>query len=179
MSSAATDTFRTARDFLLAHRTDYLRAGAGFEWPALTEFNWALDWFDVIAQGNDRRALWIVEEDGSEQKVTFDEMATRSDKVAAWLGAFPILAVLLALNIGFVIFVRQLAPDVEKQAVPALTVVGKTAANPRYRFGAIYVPHGMIMEQWTPATIGADFDLKAFHRAAYASMSWFHTDSRL
>ena len=39
--------------------------------------------------------------------------------------------------------------------VPALTVVGKTAANPKYRFGAIYVPHGMIMEQWTPATVGA------------------------
>jgi hypothetical protein len=39
--------------------------------------------------------------------------------------------------------------------VPALTAIGQTAANPKYRFGAIYVPHGMIMEQWTPATVGA------------------------
>jgi hypothetical protein len=39
--------------------------------------------------------------------------------------------------------------------VPALTVAGKTAAAPKYRFGAIYVPHGMIMDQWTPATVGA------------------------
>ena len=39
--------------------------------------------------------------------------------------------------------------------VPALTMVGKTAAMPKYRFGAIYVPHGMIMDQWTPATVGA------------------------
>jgi len=43
--------------------------------------------------------------------------------------------------------------------VPALTVTGRTAASPRYRFGAIYVPHGMIMEQWTPAEIGAAFEL--------------------
>ena len=38
--------------------------------------------------------------------------------------------------------------------VPALSVVGR-AATPKYRFGAIYVPHGMIMDQWTPATVGA------------------------
>ena len=44
--------------------------------------------------------------------------------------------------------------------VPALTVAGKTAARPRYRFGAIYVPHGMIMEQWTPAAVGTAFELK-------------------
>jgi hypothetical protein len=29
----ATHTFRTARDFLLAHRDDYAAAYAGFEWP--------------------------------------------------------------------------------------------------------------------------------------------------
>jgi hypothetical protein len=39
--------------------------------------------------------------------------------------------------------------------VPALTAAAQTAARPRYRFGAIYVPHGVIMEQWTPATVGA------------------------
>ena len=44
--------------------------------------------------------------------------------------------------------------------VPALTAARQTAARARYRFGAIYVPHGMIMEQWTPATIGADFDVQ-------------------
>ena len=38
-------------------------------------FNWATDWFDVIARGNDRTALWIVEEDGDEQKISFAEMA--------------------------------------------------------------------------------------------------------
>jgi hypothetical protein len=44
--------------------------------------------------------------------------------------------------------------------VPVLTLSAKTpAASPR-RLGCIYVPHGEIMEQWTPATAGADFELK-------------------
>src|SRR4051794_5948614 len=42
--------------------------------------------------------------------------------------------------------------------VPALTATAKTAANPQRRFGAVYVPHGMIMEQWVPTTAGAGFE---------------------
>ena len=77
-----TDLYRSARDQLVDVITDYDKAVATFEWPRLTgAFNWAIDWFDVIARDNDRAALWIVEQDGSEQKVTFDEMADRSDRV--------------------------------------------------------------------------------------------------
>ena len=85
-STSATSAFRAARDQLLELRTDGGRAAAEFEWPDVGDrFNWAVDWFDVIAEGNDDVALWIVEEDGSEQKVTFAEMAARSDQVATWL----------------------------------------------------------------------------------------------
>ena len=84
-ATAGTTAFRAARDFLLAHREDYAAATAGFAWPALGDFNWALDWFDVIAEGNDDPALWIVEEDGSEQRLSFAEMAHRSNQVAGWL----------------------------------------------------------------------------------------------
>ena len=42
--------------------------------------------------------------------------------------------------------------------VPALTAAGQTAASPVRRFGAIYVPHGAILNQWTPATAGAGFE---------------------
>ena len=80
-----TAIFRQARDFLLAHREDYATAYEGFRWPELGAFNWALDWFDVIAEGNDDPALWIVEEDGSELKLSFAEMAERSARVANWL----------------------------------------------------------------------------------------------
>ena len=67
--------FREARDFLLDHREDYAEAYAQFGWPEFGAFNWALDWFDVIAEGNDSPALWIVEEDGAEQKFSFAEMS--------------------------------------------------------------------------------------------------------
>ncbi|HEY7271205.1 MAG TPA: AMP-binding protein, partial [Actinoplanes sp.] len=80
-----TVAFREARDFLLEHTDDYAGAYERFEWPRLDAFNWALDWFDVIAEGNDDPALWIVEEDGSEQRWTFAEMAERSNRVANWL----------------------------------------------------------------------------------------------
>ena len=48
-AQSPTQAFRNARDLLLRHREDYRAALAGFTWPQLDEFNWALDWFDVIA----------------------------------------------------------------------------------------------------------------------------------
>ncbi|MFF4488713.1 AMP-binding protein [Streptomyces sp. NPDC001544] len=78
----ATELFRSARDFLLEHRDDYATAYEGFDWPRPEHFNWALDWFDVIAYGNDRTALHIVEEDGTETRLSFAELAERSSRVA-------------------------------------------------------------------------------------------------
>ncbi|WP_330337119.1 AMP-binding protein [Streptomyces sp. NBC_00557] len=80
--TTATEQFRGARDFLLAHREDYAAAYAGFAWPRPAHFNWALDWFDAIAAGNDRTALHIVEEDGAERRLSFAEMSERSNRVA-------------------------------------------------------------------------------------------------
>ncbi|WP_411143824.1 AMP-binding protein [Streptomyces sp. x-80] len=82
---AATEEFRAARDLLLRHREDYDAARAAFRWPRPGRFNWALDWFDVIARGNDRTALHIVEEDGVETRLTFADLRRRSDQVANWL----------------------------------------------------------------------------------------------
>lgn len=86
-TTSATDEFRAARDFLLTHREDYATAYEGFGWPRPQYFNWALDWFDVIARGNDRTALHIVEEDGERTEVSFAGMSERSDQVANWLRA--------------------------------------------------------------------------------------------
>ncbi|MFG2606057.1 AMP-binding protein [Streptomyces sp. NPDC048514] len=83
--TTATEVFRSARDFLLEHRQDYPTAYAGFRWPRPEQFNWALDWFDVIAAGNDRTALHIVEEDGTETRLSFAELAERSNRIAHWL----------------------------------------------------------------------------------------------
>ena len=43
--------------------------------------------------------------------------------------------------------------------VPALSALSTTAANPTVRFGAVYVPNGMVMQNWTPAAAGATFEL--------------------
>ncbi len=77
--------FAQARDFLQQHRTDYDTAYAGYQPPQLDEFNWALDFFDAEARNNDNPALWVVEEDGREQKISFADMSARSSQVASWL----------------------------------------------------------------------------------------------
>lgn len=82
------DAFRAARDLLLTYSHDLEAARAGFAWPDVgAHFNWAVDWFDAIAQGNDRLALRVVEEDGTEAAVTYDQMRRRSNQVANWLVA--------------------------------------------------------------------------------------------
>ena len=43
--------------------------------------------------------------------------------------------------------------------VPALSALSRTAARPAVRFGAVYVPNGMVMQNWTPAAHGAGFEL--------------------
>ncbi len=42
--------------------------------------------------------------------------------------------------------------------IPAHTVLAQTAARRTPRLGFIYVPHGAVMDQWTPATEGAGFE---------------------
>jgi acetyl-CoA synthetase len=83
--SNGTDAFRAARDFLQERRTDYAAAVRDFRWPALDRFNWALDWFDVVADGNARTALHLVEDDGTEKALTYAQLAERSNQVAVFL----------------------------------------------------------------------------------------------
>jgi hypothetical protein len=42
--------------------------------------------------------------------------------------------------------------------VPAMTAMAQTAARPRKRLGCVYIPHGAIMDRWTPAASGAGFE---------------------
>jgi len=87
-SAAGTLAYRAARDHLIDLSHDSAAATRDFRWPDVgPTFNWATDWFDVIARDNDRLALWIVEEDGSESKITYAEMSERSDRLADHLAA--------------------------------------------------------------------------------------------
>src|SRR5215510_8547094 len=78
--------FRAARDLLLRYRDDYVAARREFSWPALDEFNWALDWFDVIAAEHpDRLALRILADGDAAAQLSYGELAARSGQVANWL----------------------------------------------------------------------------------------------
>ena len=80
------DKFLEARDFLHQARSQE-EAQRTFRWPELTNFNWALDYFDRMAEGNTRTALMWVDEDGTEIRRSFHEMAHRSNRVANFFQA--------------------------------------------------------------------------------------------
>ncbi|WP_312169216.1 AMP-binding protein [Microbacterium sp.] len=85
-ATAATTAIREMRDFLFANATDYDAARDGFSWPTPTEFNFALEWFDVIAgETPDRPAVQIVSADLSLESWSYGQLSARSDQVAAWL----------------------------------------------------------------------------------------------
>jgi acetyl-CoA synthetase len=86
-AAAAREAFLAAREVLWKHRTDLDAAVQAFRWPRFDQFNWALDYFDVMAEGNDKPGLWIVNDDGSEQTRSFRELAQRSAQVANFLRA--------------------------------------------------------------------------------------------
>jgi acetyl-CoA synthetase len=77
--------FAARRDLLLDLRTDLAAARAAFTWPRPETFNWALEWFDVIAAGNSRPALELSSAGGTTTKVSYEELSSRSDQVANWL----------------------------------------------------------------------------------------------
>jgi len=84
--TSSTSSFRAARDLLLRYRDDYDAALGSFSWPALDEFNWALDWFDVIAAEHpDRPALRILSDDDSDVSLSYGSLSARSSQVAGWL----------------------------------------------------------------------------------------------
>jgi acetyl-CoA synthetase len=84
----AHEEYRAARDLLLRLRGDREAARAAFRWPRAEHFNWALDWFDVIAEDNHRPALELLGRpapDGAVpvvDRVSFAELAARSDALA-------------------------------------------------------------------------------------------------
>ena len=43
--------------------------------------------------------------------------------------------------------------------VPAQTPLAKTAANPQIRLGLCFIPHGAVINNWTPIGDGSDFEL--------------------
>ncbi|MGH3627958.1 MAG: AMP-binding protein [Sciscionella sp.] len=187
--SSATEEFRAARDFLLEHRSDYAKAYADFRWPALREFNWALDWFDVLGsepESADRPALWILEEDGAETKLTFAEMSERSGRVANFLRARGVRRgdrIILMLGNQVELWETILAAmKLGAVVIPASTLLG--AADLRDRVERGNARHVIVRTQdtgkfadvagdYTRISVGQDVAGWANYAAAYAASAEF------
>ncbi|MGI8993341.1 MAG: AMP-binding protein [Nocardioidaceae bacterium] len=134
--------FRQARDFLLVHREDYGTAYRDFRWPALDEFNYATDWVDVLAAEQPQAtALWIVEEDGSETKLTFAEVVDLSRRFAGFLrlqGIEPGHRVLLLLGNVAPLWVAMLACiRLGAVMIPATTLLSASDLADRLQRGQV------------------------------------------
>src|SRR4030095_10309903 len=63
--------------------------------------------------------------------------------------------------------------------IPARTLLAQTAAKPLARLGFVYVPHGAIMAQWTPATEGAGFEFTPILKPLEAHRNYVNVVSGL
>ncbi len=156
---------RAARDFLLRYRDDYDTAYAGFAWPQLPRYNFATEWFDGLAEENpDGIALWLIEPDGAETKLSFAGLRDRSlaaarlladaglgrgDRALVVLGnCVPLWEIMLgAIRLGVVVIpaTPQLSPAdladrVERGAARLLVAHGADAA----KFAEVEVELGKI-----------------------------------
>src|SRR5580693_3858566 len=175
--SSGTAAYRAARDLLLRHREDYEAAMAAFAWPRLDEFNWALDWFDVLAAEHpDRDALRVVTA-GSDTRLTYAQMAARSNQVANWLrdlGARRGDRVLLMLgNIAPLWEVILASIKLGVVIIPASTLLGPEDLADRIARGD--VRHVITEDAHTPKFEGLDGTWTRVVVGA-AAPGWHHYD---
>ena len=133
--------FVLARDFLLRQREDYRTAYRDFVWPQLDRFNWALDYFDAIARNNAQPALWLVEEDGGEVKLSFAALSERSNQVANALRALGVrrgdrILVMLG-NVAPLWECMLAAMKLGAVIVPATTLLTPADLNDRFARGRV------------------------------------------
>ena len=163
-------TFKAARDFLLTQAEDYETARSGFRWPDATGLNWAVDWFDGVlaAESPDAPALWIVEQDGSEIRLTFAELAARSSRVAGWLRAQGVTRgdrILLMLGNQVELWETMLAAmKLGAVVIPATTLLTTADLTDRVERGGVrHVVTGAadtakfagVAGDWTKISVGA------------------------
>lgn len=134
-------TFPAVRDLLLRLRTDQDAACRQFRWPRPDRFNWALDYFDDIARENAARALWVLDEDGTEHTRTFAEMSVRSNRVANYLRSLGIRRgdkILLMLgNVVPLWEVMLAAMKLGAVVIPATTLLNRDDITDRLERGEV------------------------------------------
>ena len=143
---ADADAFLAARDLLLSHRTDREAARAGFRWPVLERFNFALDHFDRMARGNGQAALRFIGPGEQDSTVSFAALSSRSNQVANHLRSLGVARgdrVLLLLGNVPALWEAMLACcKLGAVVVPATTML--TEDDLRDRFGRGRIRHAIV-----------------------------------
>jgi acetyl-CoA synthetase len=135
-------TFKEARDFLFAHAGDYKVAHAGFRWPDMEYFNYALDWFDAelaVGESANRLALKIVGSDAAER--TFGQLSAASNRVANGLRALGVKRgerILLMLGNVVPLWETMLAAmKLGAVVIPATTLLNTNDLKDRFDRGRV------------------------------------------
>jgi acetyl-CoA synthetase len=189
-SAAPTAAFRAARDLLLGYRDDYESARREFTWPELDEFNWALDWFDVIAAEHPGRiALRILADDEDDVSLSFAELAARSGQVANWLRGLGVRRgdrVLLMLgNVAPLWEVILATMKLGAVIIPASTLLQAADLADRIARGQVrhvitdtsqLAKFGTVPGEWTRIAIGAAAEGWHSYSDAFAGPAEFAPD---
>ena len=178
-----------ARDLLVQNRDDYGAAYGAFKWPQLDQFNWALDYFDEYAKGNDRPALWVVDESGSEVILTYAEMAERSNRVANFLRSVGVKrgdrVLMMLSNVVPLWEVMLGAIKLGAVLIPATTLLARDDLLDRFDRG--HVRHVVVAApecgkfadipgDYTRIAVGGAVDGWVDYETAYASSAEFTAD---
>jgi acetyl-CoA synthetase len=133
--------FAEARALLQKHREDYQTAYAQFRWPKLDHFNWALDWFDEFAKGNDRPALHLVSDSAAPVTRSFAQLSESSNRVANALRSWGVKRgdrILLMLGNELALWEGMLAAmKLGAVIIPATTQLTKADLSDRFQRGQV------------------------------------------
>ncbi len=133
--------FLAARDLLLRHRRDIAAARAAFRWPVLDRFNWALDYFDRMAAGNDAAALRFVAPGAPETSISFAALSARSNQVANHLRSLGVRRgdriLLLLGNVQPLWEAMLAATKLGAVVVPATTMLTEDDLRDRFERGGV------------------------------------------
>jgi acetyl-CoA synthetase len=124
-------------------------------WPAVPHFNWAIDYFDRIAAGNDRPALKVVDDGGLDETSSFAALSRRSNQVANFLaskGIGPGHRVLIMLGNVTALWETMLATiKLGAVMIPATTLLQRSDLEDR-------LDRGQVRAVVTDASLTAQFE---------------------
>ena len=139
-SAAPSHPFLHARDLLLRHRESLDDARREFRWPVLDRFNWALDHFDRLAEGNETPALRFAGQ-GEGASASFARLSARSNQVANHLRALGVRRgdrmLLLLGNVPPLWETMLAAMKLGAVVVPATTLLSEDDLRDRFARGGI------------------------------------------